>query len=110
MNKMSLLLAGVMTLSGAFVASAKSYNISLDNPSQAGSTLLPAGDYNVKIQGSDAVFQAANSNKRFTAPVKIENDSRKHQATAVELTKQNGTDRIQAIELKGSTETLKFNN
>jgi hypothetical protein len=110
MNRTSLLVAGALALSGVFVASAKSYNIMLSNPTKASNTILQAGKYRLKLEGSNAVFTNRNTAKEFTAPVKIKNAERKHEQTAVETTNKNGTDQLRAIELGGSTETLEFNN
>jgi hypothetical protein len=110
MSKTSLLITGALALSGIFVVSAKSYDITLFNPSKAGKAMLPAGEYRVKLEGSNAVFTGRKKAEQFTAPVKIENARKKHEQTAVETTNQNGTDKILAIRLAGSTETLEFSN
>ena len=103
-----LLIAGTMALSGVFAVSAKSYDIVLANPTKAGSVLLPAGEYSVKLEGSNAVFKESNKSETFTAPVTVEQAQKKHEETAVETTQQNGTSLLRAIELGGSTETLEF--
>jgi hypothetical protein len=110
MNVKSLLAVGALTLSFGLVASAKSYDIVLSSPAKAGSVVLPAGQYSLKLNGANAVFKNNNSSKQFTAPVKVESASRKHEETAVDMTKQNGTDQILSIELGGSKTTLEFNN
>jgi hypothetical protein len=69
---------------------------------------LRAGEYKVKVEGSNAVFTNLDTSEKFTAPVKIHNTGKKHDYTAVESNKQNGTDTIKAIQLGGSNETLEF--
>lgn len=110
MCKTSLLIAGALALSGIVIAGGKSYDITLSNPSKAGNVVLPAGQYRVKLEGSNAIFMPSDYAKKFIAPVKVENADKKHEQTAVESTNQNGTDKILAIELGGSTETLEFSN
>jgi len=63
--------------------------------------------YTVKVEGSNAVFTDTNG-KKVTTPVKIETAAKKHDVTAVETTKTNDGEKIRAIELGGSAETLEF--
>jgi hypothetical protein len=72
--------------------------------------MLPAGEYNVKLNGTNAVFTSASHYQKFTAPTRIDNAPSKHASTAVVTRRQDGTERMQAIELGGSTTTLEFNN
>lgn len=104
----SLLLTGAFALSSAAVLSAKSYDIVLDSPSQAGQVQLSKGEYRVKLQGSNAVFTNIDTGKKFTAPVKVENAAKKFDETAVEAVTQNGTAHIKSIDLGGSTTQLEF--
>jgi hypothetical protein len=108
MTTRSLLLAGTLALSCLTLANAKSYNIMLSSPANAGTLQLKAGAYQVKVEGSNAVFTNVDSGKKFTAPVKIENASKKFDQTAVDTTSKSGTDQIQSIELGGSTTQLQF--
>jgi hypothetical protein len=110
MKTRSLFLAGALALATFSIANAKSYSVTIDSPSQAGTTMLAAGQYRLKVEGSNAVFTNVQTSKSFTSPVKIETASRKHDTTAVESRDQNGTRHIQAIELGGSTETLEFSD
>jgi len=104
----SLILTGVLALSSLAIAGAKTYDISISTPSKAGNVELRAGEYKVKVEGSNAVFTNVDTSEKFTVPVKIDNAAKKHDHTAVESNKQNGTDTIKAIELGGSNETLEF--
>ena len=108
MKTRALLLAGVFSLSMFSVANAKSYDITLENPSKAGGAVLAPGEYRVKVEGSNAVFTNVRTDKKVTAPVTIENSAKKHENTAVESNVQSGTEKIKAIELGGSRETLEF--
>jgi len=74
-----------------------------------GNAQLPAGDYTLKVEGSNAIFTNVDSNKSVTAPVKIENVDKKYDETAVESTMQGEARHLNAIELGGSTTKLDFN-
>jgi hypothetical protein len=106
MNAKSLLIASVLTLATLGIASAKSYDITLATPAMAGATELKPGDYKLKVEGSQAVFTDQENSKSFSVPVQIENGNRKFNQTAVESTKQNGMDQINAIDLGGSNTRL----
>jgi hypothetical protein len=50
----------------------------------------------------------AQSRQSVTVPVKIENGDTKYNATALDTTKQAGTEQITSIELGGSKTKLEF--
>ena len=49
----------------------------------AGSTLLPAGNYTVKLDGANAVLLNVDKDQTYTAPVKVESEAKKFDQTAV---------------------------
>jgi len=105
----SILLAGVLSLASVAMLSAKkSYDISLSTPAMVGNVQLPAGDYRVKVEGDNAVFNMIDEDKSFTAPVTMENVTQKYDQTAVVSTSKDGTNRIESIELGGSKTKLEF--
>lgn len=108
MTNRSLLLAGALALASFSIASAKSYDIMLTEPAQAGALQLKAGEYHVKVEGANAVFTSVDTSKKFTAPVKVEKTGKKYDQTAVETNTANGTEKVQAIELGGSDTRLDF--
>ncbi len=108
MTTRSLLIAGVLTLSSLGIASAKSFDVFLATPAMAGSTELKAGEYKLKVEGTQAVFTEAQGSKSVTVPVKIENADHKFGQTSVETGNQNGMDNIQTIGLAGSNTKLEF--
>ena len=110
MTTRSFLLAGTLALASLSVARTKSYTFDLSTPAEAGTLQLRAGEYSVKLDGSNAVFTDMATSQEFTTPAKIGHAGKKHEYTAVELLQQNGGEKITAIELGGSTETLEFNN
>ena len=56
MTKRSLLLLGVLAMVTLPIASAKSYDIAFSGPTMVGNTQLPAGEYTLKVEGSNAVI------------------------------------------------------
>jgi hypothetical protein len=102
MTSKSLLLIGTLALAG--IASAKSYDIVLSSPQKAGSIQLAAGEYSLKVQGSNAIFTNVETGKSVTAPVKVENATKKFEQTAVDST----GDQIKSIELGGSNTMLEL--
>jgi hypothetical protein len=109
MTKKSLLLLGVLAMSILSIASAKSYNIAFNSRITVGTEQLAAGEYTLKVEGSNAVFTNVNSNKSVTAPVKIENGDKKFGVTSVETAVEGGAEHIVDIQLGGSTTKLNFN-
>lgn len=106
MTTKSLLFIGTLAL--ASIASAKSYDIVLSAPAKAGAMQLNAGEYSLKVKGSNAVFTNMDTGKSFTAPVKVQSGSKKFENTAVDTQNQNGTDQIKTIELGGSNTQLQL--
>jgi hypothetical protein len=110
MKLKTLTLTGALALSSLCLLGAKSYDITLDSPAKAGPLRLAAGQYSVKLQGTNAVFTNEENGKKFTAPVKVENKTKKFPYTAVEMSTANGTPQVDAIELGGSKTVLEFGN
>jgi hypothetical protein len=108
MTMKSSLIAGVFALASLGVASAKTYDIRLDNPTKVGDTQLKAGEYKVKVEGTQAKFMGVDKSQTYTAPVKIESSGTKFSQTTVQTNSQSGTDILQEIDLGGSTTKLEF--
>ena len=102
------MLAAVLCLSSVGLVNARSHHIVLSEPTMAGATLLPAGTYEVKLDGNNAVLLNVDKDKTYTAPVKVESEAKKFDQTAVLTNANGGESHIQAIELGGSNEKLKF--
>lgn len=109
MTMKSLLCVTVLALVSFSVASAKSYDIVLNDPVKAGSIQLKPGVYTVKVKGDTAVFTSVSSGQTYAAPVKIESNGPKYDATTVRTDTENGVAVLKAIRLAGSTTTLEFN-
>jgi hypothetical protein len=108
MTKKLSLLVGVLALAGLSFASTKTYTVSLTHPSKAGSQQLTAGDYKVKIDGANAIFTDLRTSKSVSVPVKVETGDKKFKFTAVDSTQDGAAERINSIQLGGSTTKLDF--
>ena len=73
-----------------------------------GSAQLKAGQYKLKVDGSNAIFTDANNEKTVTTPVKVEEGDKKVDSTRVQSTVDGDSDRIQEIDLEGSKTKLTF--
>ena len=103
-----LLVVGVLALSSICILSAKSYELTLTTITKAGSVQLKPGQYNLKIQGTNAIFTEMNSSKSFTVPVKVVETDKKFDDTKVQSSKDGDTDKIEEIDLGGSKTKLGF--
>jgi hypothetical protein len=108
MNGKSLLFVGALTVASLNIASAKSYDIVLSAPAKAGTTELQPGEYKLKIEGSQAVFKDAQSDKSFSVPIQVQNAQKKFANTSVETTNQGGVALIQAIDLAVPIPELRY--
>jgi hypothetical protein len=108
MNTKSLLIISAIAITTVGIASAKSYSFNLINPTKVGSAELRPGAYDVKVQGSEAVFTNDDSGKSFTIPVKIGQNDKKFGTTSVDINNKNGVDSIEEIDLGGSNTKLEF--
>jgi hypothetical protein len=108
MTTKSFLIVGALGLASLGIASAKSYDIMLNSPAMAGNTLLQPGEYKLRVEGSQAVFADVQSSKKWTAPVKLQNGTRKFAETAVESSNQGDMAHINSIDLAGSNTRLEF--
>ncbi|MGO9254773.1 MAG: hypothetical protein ACLQU1_00500 [Bryobacteraceae bacterium] len=108
MKKKLSLLVGVLALASLSFASAKTYTVSLTHPSKAGRQQLTAGDYKVKVDGANAVFTDLRTSKSVSVPVKVETSDKKFRFTAVDSTRDGAAERIESIQLGGSTTKLDF--
>jgi hypothetical protein len=95
---------------GATLASARSYEIILDNPSMAGNVELKPGKYNLSVMpdGSQVRFTEMDTGKSFEANAKIENADQKFSQTRVDTKDVNGEAQIQEIDLGGTRTRVQF--
>jgi hypothetical protein len=106
-NKLALWLAAV-TIPAVAMAGPKTYRVEFDHSVTAGAIQLEAGQYGVKVEGSNAIFKDSQTGQEFTVPVKVENSGKKYDATAIESNKEGSTEKIMEIDLGGSKTRLEF--
>src|SRR5258708_19157275 len=100
--KKSLVLGAVLSLSSFCFAGQKSYDVIFSAPAKVSGVKLPAGEYKVKVDGTNAVFTDSKS-KTVSAPVRVETGSKKFAYTSVDASKNRDFDTRHATDLGGST-------
>lgn len=105
--KTKSLLIGVFALASVALAAGKTYDVTISKAAKAGSVELAPGEYQLKVEGTNAVF----TNRRrqsFTTAVKVESGAKKFQNTAVDSSEEGSKDLIHSITLAGSTTKIDF--
>ncbi len=82
------------------LASAKTYQVTLYNPSVLAGTELKPGDYSLSWNGDNVVLKGGKVS--VSAPVRVEKVDKKHATTAVRLTQRDGKLHFQEIRLQGT--------
>jgi hypothetical protein len=90
------------------VASAKTYSVTLFQPSHVGGTELKAGEY--KLDVTDTKVVISNGKQKVEQTVKVENSESKFASTTVRYAESGGKLAIQEIRLGGTTTKLVFSN
>ena len=103
--KKALLTLTVLALSTA--AYAKTYNVTLFQPSIVNGVELTAGDYKLEVDNSKAVIR--NSKQKVEADVKVENTDDKFGSTSVRYRNDAGKLQVQEIRLGGTKTKVVFN-
>jgi len=104
----SVILAAALGLASMTFASAKSYNVVLNTAVKVGPAQLAAGSYKLALDGHVATFTNVDSGKRVMVLVHRNDAGVDFDRTAVDLVNQNGTQRIEAIELEDTNSKLEF--
>ena len=98
---------GVFAIASLAFAGGKTYNVTLSKPAKVGSLQLVAGSYELKVDGSNAVFTDAKRHT-FSTAVKVENGSKKFAYTAVDSTETGDVELVHSITLGGSVTKIEF--
>ena len=106
--KKTLVLGVVLSLSSVVFAGQKAYDVIFSAPTTVGTVKLAPGQYTVKVDGANAVFTSQENSKKVTTPVKVEQGAKKFAVTAVDSTKDGDGEKVNAIQLGGSSTTLEF--
>jgi len=83
------------------LASAKTYQVTLYNPSVLAGTELKAGDYSLKWDGATNVV-VTRGKVSVSTPVRVEKADKKHASTAIRLAERDGRLHFQEIRLQGT--------
>jgi hypothetical protein len=98
-------------IAGLSFASAKSFDITLDTPAQAGSAQLAAGHYSVALDKTDqskVIFKNTDTGKSSEATGTIEKVEKKFDSTSITVHGVNGTNQILEIDLGGTPTKVEF--
>ncbi len=101
------LLIGVFAIASLAFAGGKTYNVTLSKAAKVGSLQLLAGNYQLKVDGPNAVFTDAKRHT-FSTAVKVENGAKKFEYTAVDSTETGATELVHSITLGGSATKIEF--
>jgi hypothetical protein len=105
----TLLVVSAMALSIAGIASAKSWDITLNETTTVGTNQLKAGDYEVKLDGNQAIVTDEAHGKAVKVAVTVEHNAKKFADTEVETVNKDGKDMVHSISLGGSNTKLVLN-
>ena len=105
MTKKILMLFAVLGL--AAIASAKSYSITLFEPSMIGPQELKPGQYTLELKDQKVILHSGK--ETYEATVKVENADSKYAATTVRYSNGDGKYHVQEIHLGGTTMRLVVN-
>jgi hypothetical protein len=103
-RSMTKILVLFVALGLAAVASAKSYSITLFEPSIIGGAELKPGDYTLELKDEKVVIRKGK--QLGEAPVKVETADSKYPTTTVRYRNGDGKYRIQEIHLGGTNMKL----
>jgi hypothetical protein len=106
MRNKTLVILALFTLLAVSVASAKTYSITLYNPSQFGSTTLQPGDYKLKLDGTKAIVVDRLGKTAAEANVRVETANKKFDRTELTLNTAGGTSKVTEVALGGSKTRL----
>ncbi len=99
-----LLVAILLSVS---LAAAKSYNFTLSNSAKVGDLELKPGEYKLKLE-ADKVLLIDRQGRTIEPKAKVETAERKFDQTAVAITRDGETHKLQWIALGGSKSRVVF--
>jgi hypothetical protein len=94
-------------LAASAVANAKTFSVTLFQPSIIGGSELQPGEYRLDLNESKVVIRSGKTSAE--ADVKVETGDQKYSATSVRYQNGDGKYRIQEIRLGGTKTKLVFN-
>lgn len=97
----------VFLLFALAIASAKTYNVTLFQPSVVAGTELKAGEYRLNLDNDKVVI--TNGKTSVESTVKVEESEAKYTSTSVRYANGEGKSKVQEIRLGGTKTRLVFN-
>jgi hypothetical protein len=101
----SLLLFAALGLS---LASAKSYDITLDTATKVGSVELKPGKYSLSVMDETKVRFTSTNGQAVEASAKVTTSDKKFQATQIDMKQVNGAAQVNEIDLGGTKTKILF--
>ena len=105
--KMKWLLA--FALAGLSIASAKTYHVTISDPSVVAGVQLKPGNYKLNLEGSKVLFIGNREKLAAEANATKETSPKKFEYTSVDFKVTGGKYRIESISLGGTRTKLDFN-
>jgi hypothetical protein len=93
---------------GASIASAKSYEITLDNAVSVGDVKLTPGKYSFSVMDESKVRFTASNGQAVEARAKVSTSDRKFENTMVDTKQVNGSVQVDEIDLGGTKTRVQF--
>ena len=100
----------IFAFAAVSVMSAKSYDITFDQPAKVGNVSLPAGHYSVKVDGNMLHFKNLDTGKTIEATGKLGTAAQKFDSTSSTSNAENGVLKVKEIDLGGTTTKVEFEN
>ena len=104
MRKLILLFA----VAGLSVAGAKSYDVTFGSPAVLGAVQVPAGQYQLKFEGSKVTLVNASNGKRLEADATVQEMPSKFAETIISSKHVDGKDLVDEIQIGGTKTALDF--
>lgn len=104
MKKFMLLFA----VAGLSVAGAKSFDVTFTSPAVLGSMEVPAGQYQLKLDGSKVTLINPYNGKKMEADATVQAMPTKFSETVVQSKHVDGKDLVDEIQLGGTKTALDF--
>ena len=104
MRKLILLFA----VAGLSVAGAKSYDVTFGSPTVLGAVQVPAGQYQLKFEGSKVTLVNTSNGKRLEADATVQEMPTKFAETIVSSKHVDGKDLVDEIQIGGTKTALDF--
>ena len=90
------------------IASAKTFEITLDSAVKAGSVELKAGKYNLAVMEDSKVRFIGANGQMVETSAKLSTVEKKFPSTQIDLKQMNGTSQINEIDLGGAKTRIQF--